>query len=159
VAQNISSNKKNAVGHVPSSRGKKNPVDPIQAPWDVPNISAKPKAQNKMVEIPKSVMFFMATFMLFFDRVRPDSMQVNPACIRNTSPAHIKTQKTSTNDFSIIYSMHFLRRSLMRMSLSIAVARKPFTPNKIMYKKKEPLLILYNMTAALSYLFTLNLYL
>ncbi len=109
VAQNISSNRKNAVGHVPSSSDKKNPVDPIQAPWDVPNISAKPKAQNKMVEIPKSVMFFMATFMLFFDRVSPDSRQVNPACIRNTSPAHIKTQNISINDLSIIYPIIEIR--------------------------------------------------
>jgi len=103
VAQNISSNRKNVVGHVPSSRGKRNPVDPIHALYDVPNISAKPIAQNKMVDIPKSVMFFMATFMLFFDRVSPDSRQVKPDCIKNTRPAHIKTQKISTDDLSITY--------------------------------------------------------
>ena len=68
----------------------------------MPNIKAKPKLQNRIVEIPKSVIFFIATFMLFFDRVSPDSRHVNPACIRNTRPAHIKTQKISTNDLSII---------------------------------------------------------
>jgi hypothetical protein len=102
VAQNIISNRKNVVVHDPSSRDKKNCDDPIQPSIDVPNIIAKPKAQNKMVEIPKSVIFFIATFMLFFDRVNPDSMQVNPACMRNTSPAHINTQKTSVSNISII---------------------------------------------------------
>jgi hypothetical protein len=102
VAQNIISNRKNAFVHDPSSRDKKNCEDPIHPSTDDPNIMAKPNAQNKIVEIPKSVIFFIATFMLFFDRVKPDSRQVNPACIRNTRPAHINTQKTSVSKISII---------------------------------------------------------
>lgn len=35
VAQNIISKRKNVVGHVPLSRDKKNPVDPIHVLYDV----------------------------------------------------------------------------------------------------------------------------
>ena len=108
VAQNIISNRKNEIRLDPASRDKKNPVAPIHPPPVAPNISANPKVQNKMVEIPKSVIFLIATFMLFFDRVRPDSMQVKPACIRKTRPAQIKTQKVSINDVSIVTCKLFL---------------------------------------------------
>jgi hypothetical protein len=100
VAQNIIWKRKKADCHDPSSRDQKKPVAPMKPLVVAPYMRAKPKDQNKIVDIPKSVMFFMATFMLFLDRVNPDSRQVNPACMRNTSPAQIMTQKISSNVFS-----------------------------------------------------------
>ena len=48
-------------------------VKPKIPPADFPNISAKPISQYIKSEIPISVRFFIATFMLFFSLVRPDS--------------------------------------------------------------------------------------
>ena len=48
-------------------------VKPKIPPADFPNISAKPISQYIKSEIPMSVRFFIATFMLFFSLVRPDS--------------------------------------------------------------------------------------
>ncbi len=102
VAQNMVSKRKNEVRHGPLSSDKKKSVDPTRPPQVVPNIRAKPKDQNKIEEIPKSVIFLIATFMLFFDRVRPDSRHVNPACIRKTRHAHIKTQKMFISNVSMV---------------------------------------------------------
>ena len=61
----------------------------------VPYISAKPKAQNVTTAIPKSVIFFNATLILFLFLDRPDSRHIKPACIKKTRIAQINNQKVS----------------------------------------------------------------
>jgi len=44
-----------------------------------------------------SVKFLIATLMLFFSRVIPDSTIENPGCIKNTKAAQIMTHKLSAS--------------------------------------------------------------
>ena len=48
-------------------------VEPISPPFERPNIKPKPKSQYMNTDIQISVRFFMATLILFFSRVSPDS--------------------------------------------------------------------------------------
>ena len=61
----------------------------------VPYISAKPNAQKVTTAIPKSVMFFKATLILFLLLDKPDSKHIKPACIKKTKIAHINNQNVS----------------------------------------------------------------
>ena len=61
----------------------------------VPYIKAKPNAQKTTTAIPKSVIFLRATLILFLLLDNPDSKHIKPACIKNTSIAHINNQNVS----------------------------------------------------------------
>ncbi len=65
---------------------------PPQKPFLLPNIIPKPIAQNIMVPITKSIRFLKRMFVEFLERVKPASTSANPACIKNTRDAVIRTQ-------------------------------------------------------------------
>ncbi len=70
-------------------------TDPINPPTSLPNIIPKPINQNTSEPTEKSIMFFIMIFPAFLALVNPVSTIANPACMKKTNAAAIKTQIVS----------------------------------------------------------------
>ena len=60
-----------------------------------PNMSENPTAQKAMLVTQKTMTFFDKMLTAFFERQRPDSTMANPAFIKKTKAAVIRTQTVS----------------------------------------------------------------
>ena len=92
-----------------------------------PNINPKPTRPNKVMETQKPEKFLVATLMLFLVRVRPDSRQVKPICIRITKPEQAITHIAlviSTNLFSSNFEAYYKSIRLIEGILQINVKRE-----------------------------------
>ena len=85
------------------SSKKKDDV-PTSPPSPEPNISPKPNSQNSDAATRKFAKFLIATLIEFFDRTRPLSSAVKPACMNSTSAAQTSSQPMSTRATSSIRS-------------------------------------------------------
>ena len=68
---------------------------PKSPPASTPNSRPNPKSQNSDDATRKLAKFLIATLIEFFDRTRPLSSAVNPACMNSTSAAQSRSQPTS----------------------------------------------------------------
>lgn len=108
-----------------------NPEEPIIPYSEIPNISPNPKNQKPMAEKTKSARFFIATLMLFFDRVRPDSRHMNPGCIKNTRTDDTITQKLSRTELLMITYSPFNRVKIASEVSDTALAKLFFHKGNI----------------------------
>jgi hypothetical protein len=68
----------------------------MRPPSPAPNISPKPNSQNSDAATRKFAKFLIATLIEFFDRTRPLSRAVKPACMNSTSAEQKRSQPMST---------------------------------------------------------------
>src|SRR5262249_6226304 len=68
---------------------------PRMPPTSAPNISPKPNSQNSDAETRKLAKFLIATLIEFFDRTRPLSSAVKPACMKRTRAAQTSSHAMS----------------------------------------------------------------
>ena len=85
-------------------------------PRSTPNISPKPNSQKSDAATRKFAKFLIATLIEFFDRTRPLSSAVKPACMSSTSAAQTSSQPMSTGATSGIPSPEPSRPSEARLS-------------------------------------------
>ena len=68
---------------------------PTKPPWEKPNIREKPTKKKPIAPADISQAFFMTMLMAFLEREKPISNKQNPACIRKTKAADIRTKSAS----------------------------------------------------------------
>src|SRR5262249_57317394 len=68
---------------------------PRMPPTSAPNISPKPNSQNSDAETRKLAKFLIATLIEFFDRTKPLSSAVKPACMKRTRAAQTSSHAMS----------------------------------------------------------------
>jgi hypothetical protein len=95
VPMNPSWKTKNAIRKA-VSLSKKNDDPPISPASLEPNMRPKPKSQKSDAATRKLAKFLAATLIEFFDRTRPLSSAVKPACMNRTSAAQTSNQLMST---------------------------------------------------------------
>src|SRR5262249_37498589 len=87
--------RKNAVRNA-LSLSKPNEDVPKTPPASTPNIRPKPNSQNSDAATRKLANVLIATLIEFFDRTRPLSSAVKPACMKKTSAAPTSSQAMAT---------------------------------------------------------------
>ncbi len=65
---------------------------PTRKPLSRPKASVKPITANAKTEAARSIRFFSATLIEFFERTSPASSSVKPACIISTRAAATSSQ-------------------------------------------------------------------
>lgn len=120
VPQNMVWNRKKEIRWKLFPNSGMKPVVPIKPLPESPNMRPNPISQNPMTEKTKSEIFLMATLMLFFGRVSPDSRHMNPGCIKKTSTADTMTQKLSIISLLIAAVFSCLSTCIAFMSVFVS---------------------------------------
>src|SRR5262245_7287290 len=95
VAMNPSWNRKNAVRNA-LSLSNVNDDEPTRPAASTPNMRPKPNSQKSDDATRKLAKFLIATLIEFFERTRPLSSAVKPACMNRTRAAETSSQAMST---------------------------------------------------------------